>query len=265
MSKKLITARLGLVAFAAFAALPALAPASPVLTHPTGTTLNPATGSCTGVAGTICIVATNIGGSKLETDPGGTTAPSVLSECSTTKLTGYLEKNTGSVIEGTIHTATSSGTGTAVNGMNECTGVSGTIGNILPTLNGGGVDGENITNGTPLCVKSGVNDTGTLRGGKCTEAARKITFILDATKLFEPTKFNECKYERGNPFEGTFTTDTTGEAIVSVKPGTTEAEKAKSTIKGEVGNSIECPATGTLEVAYTLETDTATAEPLYIS
>jgi hypothetical protein len=264
MNTKLISALMALLALGAFV-LPATVSASPVITHPTGTILNPSKGSCAGVSGTVCIVGTNIGISKLKTDPSGSTAPAVLTECSTTTITGYLEKNTGTLIEGTIITATSQGTGPEVNGMHECTGASGIIGNVLPTLNGGGVDGENITNGTPLCVKSGPNDTGTLRGGKCSEEPRKMTMVLDATKLFEPTKFNECKYERTNAFEGTVTTDTTGDAIVSVSPGSTEAEKAKSTIKGETGNSIECPATGTLEVAYTIETDTATTEPLYIS
>src|SRR4051794_24044133 len=105
MSKKLITACLGLFAFAAFV-LPAVASASPQITHPTGTRLDPTGKTCTTTSNAICIVGTNVGNTVLKTDPTGETKPSVLSECSTAKMTGWLTKNTGTEIEGTIHTAT---------------------------------------------------------------------------------------------------------------------------------------------------------------
>ena len=265
MSKKLITACMALVALAAFA-LPAAASASPVVTHPTGTVLNPETGECTGVKKTICIKATNIGNAKLLTDPAEGTATLPMTECSTVTMTGYLEKNTGGVIEATIHTATFEGTGGVISPgtMHECTGFNG-LGNLTPTVNGGGTDGESISNGTPWCLKSGASDTFTIRGGACTAESRKITFVFDSTKSSHPTEFNQCKYERANAVEGTFTTDTTGDAILSVKPGSTTAERAKITFTGETGNSIECPARYTFEMSFTLETDTATAEPIYIS
>jgi len=253
MSKKLITACMALVALAAFA-LPAAASAtSPVVTHPTGTVLNPETGECTSVKKTICIKGTNVGKTKLLTDPAEGTSPLPL---------------TGGVIEATIHTATFEGTGGVITGgtMHECTGLNG-IGEMTPTTNGGGTDGESIANGTPWCLKSGASDTFTIRGGACTAESRKITFILDATKISHPTEFNECKYERATAVEGTFQTDTEAgkDAVLSVKPGSTTAERAKTTFTGETGNSIECPARGTLEMSFTLETDTATAEPIYIS
>jgi hypothetical protein len=269
MSKKLITACLGLVAFAAFV-LPAVASASPQITHPTGTRLDPETGECTGVKKTICIVGTNVGATKLLTDPTEGEAK-VLSECSTAKVTGYLTKNTGTAIEGTIHTATFSGTGGELFKMHECTSTAlAGFGNLTPTTNGGGTDEENVVEGTPWCITaSGASDVFKVRGGACGAATTKIRFILDATKKTEPTKSIECKYSRSaeTPVEGTIQTDTeTGkDAILSIKPGNTSAERAKTTFKGETGNSIECPSTGTLEMSFTLETDTVSTEPLYIS
>jgi hypothetical protein len=233
---------------------------SPELTHPTGTAATVGTK----------ISATNIGSAVLKTDPSGTTAPSALVECATARLAGELTENGGAKVEGTIATATFSGSGSpiTVGGMNECTGASGILGNLTPTTNGGGTDGESVTNGTPWCLKAtGSTNTFTLSGGACGSAATQIRFILDTTKLFEPTKSIECKYSRpaSTPVEGTFTTDTTGDAILSVAPGTSEAEKAKTTFKGETGNNIECPTTATLEMTFTLEIDQATATPVYIS
>jgi hypothetical protein len=261
MSKKLITACMALFALAAFV-LPAAASASPVATQPTGTTM--ATGTK--------ILGTNIGNTVLKTDPSGTTAPSTLTECSTARMTGELTKNNGSTIEGTISTATFSGTGSVLNGRNECTGASGILGNLTPTTNSSassGTEGETVTNGTPWCLRAtGSENKFTLRGGACNVSATPIRFILDTTKLFEPTKSIACAYSRPatEPVEGTFTTDATGDAILSVTPGTSEAEKKLTTFKGETGNSIECPGSGTLQMSFTLEKDNeAAAEPIYIS
>src|SRR3954470_16866335 len=175
MSKKLITACLGLVALAAFV-LPAVASASPVITHPTGTRLDPkaAGAECTGVASTICITGTNVGNIKLLTDPAEGTATTPLFECTKSVVTAYLEENTGTSVTATIHTVTIEGTGGVISPgtMKECSGFGG-FGNLTPTTNGSGVDGESITNGTPWCLKLGASDTFTIRGGKCTEAARK--------------------------------------------------------------------------------------------
>src|SRR4051794_40869719 len=267
MTKKLITACLGLVALAALV-LPAVASASPVVTFPTGTRLDPkaAGAACTGVAGTICITGTNVGNTKLLTDPAEGTATTPLLECSKAMMTAYLEENTGTSFTTTIHTVTFEGTGGVISPgtMKECLGFGG-FGNFTPTTNGG-VDGESITSGTPWCLKSGASDTFTIRGGKCTEEPRKITFVLDSTKLPDPTKFNECKYERSSAVEGTFTTDATGDAVFSVKPGSTTAERAKTTFSGEAGNSIECPSKATMELSFTLETDTTPVnDPIYIS
>jgi hypothetical protein len=124
LSKKLITACLGLVAFAVLA-LPAAASAtSPVLTHPTGTAYCP-------IGGTGCtFTGTNIGNFKFKGSFGET-----LNECTTLKLTGYVVKNKEEHIEANITTATFSGAGAVFNGMNECLGFFG-FGNLSPTTNG---------------------------------------------------------------------------------------------------------------------------------
>src|SRR4051812_13995002 len=164
MSKKLITACLALVALAAFV-LPAVASASPVITHPTADRLDPTIGGCTSVAGTICLTGTGVSSTKILSDPAEGTTATTLFECSKSTVTGYLTKNNGTEIEATIHTATFEGTGNVITGgpMHECSGF-GAFGNMTPTTNGGGVDGESITSGTPWCFKSGASDTFAIRG-----------------------------------------------------------------------------------------------------
>jgi hypothetical protein len=245
MSKKLITACMALVALAAFA-LPAAASAAndPDLTHPTGTLLNPATGSCTGVGSTVCVTATSVG-NQLLTDTSG----NVLTTCSTASMTGYLSKNNGTEVEATIHNTTFAGTGGAVNGENECTGSFGNV-----TVH------TNIGNGTPWCLRSTAGmaeDEFQVRGGACSEASRSITFVLTSTTV------GTCKYSRTEPVKGTYTTHSTGDAILTVTgsgaTGGTDTEFTK-----EEGG-IFCPSNGTLDLKFTLETDNATGETLYIS
>jgi len=254
MSKKLITACLGLLALAAFI-LPATASAAPEITHPTGTRLNPTTGSCTSVAGTVCVTATNVGETLLKTDPASG-EPTVLARCTTAAMTGYLKKNNGTEIEATIHTATFSGTGGLSNGMNECTG---SFGNITVTTNGNKVDNESVTNGTPWCIratKAMEPDEFQLTGGDCVSEPPAITFILDSTTA------GECKYTRSAAVKGTYTTDSTGDAVLTVTAK--EGTLADTTFTREAGGVL-CPGTGTLEMSFTLETDEKEAKPLYIS
>ena len=251
MSKKLITACMALFALAAFA-LPATASAtSPVLTHPTGTALNPKTGECTGVKETICLTGTNIGNTILRS--GNT----ILSECTKATITGYLTKNEGGVIEGTVHTATFTGAGgqdpaEAAN-MSECKGE--ILGNTTVTTNGGGVDENTVAKGTPWCMKSNVLGSLTVRGGKCSEAARNIDFIMKSTSI------GSCVYTRAAAIPGTYTTDPTGtgtgDVIVSLTPENTEFVLKEG--------PILCPGKGSLEMKFTMETDETTATPVYIS
>jgi hypothetical protein len=244
MSKKLIMACLGVFAFAAFV-LPTVASAAPELTHPTGTRL--ATGTK--------ITATNVGNALFKEDGGfGLT----LAECTNVKITGELTKNNGTEVEGTVSTATFQGAGSAHDGMNECSG----LGSLTPTTNGGGVDENTVAEGTPWCVRATsamAADEFQVSGGACGGAARKITFIL------ETTSFGACKYERTaatGPIKGTFTTDTgtsPTDAIMHLAAG------ANTTFTGEAGNPGGCPTNGVLQMSFTLETDTSTAEPLYFS
>jgi hypothetical protein len=235
MSKKLILACMALVAFAALA-LPALASAHTLTEN--GVPLK--VGSK--------ITATNIGEAFLRDDKG----ENELSKCSKVVMTGELTKNEDNKpIEGTITTATFSGTGALASGMNECTG----LGGLTPTTNGGGVDGENVVNGTPWCVKTVPGtDEFEVRGNACNLAARPISFILDTTLT------GACTYERKatEPVKGEFTTEVTGDAVLKVKPN------ANSTFKRSAG-SVLCPEQGTLEMSFTLETDEPGVKPLTIS
>jgi len=267
MSKKLITACLGVLALAAFA-LPANALAvSATLTHPTGTALAPKFNgekSKTCAEGGTCLTGTNIGNTFLKSDDGSAT----LSECATAVITGSLTKNANGHIEGDITTATFFGEGAELNGMKECVGLAG-LGNLTPTTNGTHptctgtpeqcpvekIDNEDVANGTPWCLTAGgelAANTFTVRGGTCSESARAITFILDSTGA------GECKYTRSAAVTGTYTTDTTGDAILTIAPNAT------STFTKEAGGVL-CPTAGTLSMQFTLETDVTPASPVWIS
>jgi hypothetical protein len=254
MGKKLITACLGLFALAAFA-LPATASAvnNPIITHPTGTAL---------AVGTK-FLATNIGNTQLKNGEGTTT----LTECTTAKMTGTVVENTTGHVTANITTATFSGTGTSFAGMNECTGVS-ILPNLTVTTNGTDPAGtflegtEDVENGTAYCLKADntmAEHEFQLRGGTCADAARKIAFIFDTTFSGNP----QCKYERSaaSPIKGTFTTDTTGDAVLSVSAATPSNTK----FTGATGNSILCPTSLTTQMSFTFEADEATASPFYIS
>jgi hypothetical protein len=96
-------------------------------------------------------------------------------------------------------------------------------------------------------------DTFTVRGGTCSDPTRKITFMFDTTTA------GTCKYERTAAVKGTYTTDSTGDAIMTLSSG------ANTQFTGEAGNPGGCPASTSLEAKFTIETDTATTEPMYIS
>lgn len=226
MNRKVITTAIGVVVFAILAVAGNASAAQ--LTSPTGTRA---------AVGTK-VKATNVGVSKLMTDDGST----VLTECSTTTLTGEVIKNNGTEAEANITSVSAGGTGAVFNGSNECTG---SFGNFTATFT--------VGNGVPWCLKS-VNGTDefTIRGGLCTQAARSITVVVDSTTV------GSCKYNRTEPFRGTFTTHSTGDAVLSMTPG------ANTTLAKEEGG-ILCPSAGTLAISYTLEKDEAAIAPMYIS
>ena len=230
MSKKLITACMALAAFAAFAVVPSLASAKPVITHPTGTVLATPTK----------ITATNIGETEMVTSIGTL-------KCSTATLTGTLTTNsTAAGTEGTIESATFAGTGSAIGSSDkECTGG---FGNAAITPNP-------ATNGLPWCLEATeANDKFNLRGGSCAEKERAIRFTIDLT-VFGSTL--TCNYERTTAATGTLTTDTSGEDA--------QGGIVSQNWPAVAGNPFGCPSNGELTMKFTLETDQETASPMYIS
>jgi hypothetical protein len=174
---------------------------------------------------------TNVGVTKM-TNSGG----AVLWECSVASMTGKVTKNNGTEIEADITSV--SITGTASEGR--CTS---SFGNLNFTTA--------VENGVPWCLratKAMEPDEFQVSGGNC-GTNRKIRFILDSSTA------GECKYSRSEAIRGTFLTD----------PSDAQITMAKVLFKGEAGNSFLCPAEGSFDMSFTLETDTATAEPLYIS
>src|SRR3954463_5033406 len=140
MRKTLLAACL---VIAAFAVVPSLASAKPVLTHPTGSLL--------GIGSKI--TATNVGNTTMVTPIGTFT-------CSTAILTGELtQNNTANGFKATITSLGEGGTGTTIAGDNEpeCTG-SGIVGN------------RGMTWIPPYCVEGvEANDKLKVRGGACSE------------------------------------------------------------------------------------------------
>jgi hypothetical protein len=258
MSMKFIPACSGLMALAALI-LSASTAASPVITHPTGSAMATRATACAKEGETGCFKGTNVG----ETVFKDSELKSTLATCSSTVMTGTLTKNNGSQIEADIQTLTLSGTGAAYNSMNECT--STRLGNPTMTTNGTHeavkIDEGTVASGTPYCLKATnlmAADEFQIRGGTCTEAARKITIIFDTTVAGSAI---ECKYERAFPIVGTFQTDAESgkDAVFSVAPG------AASEFIHEANNSILCQPAVTLQMSLTLETDSSPAEPIYIS
>jgi hypothetical protein len=240
MHKKLITACMALAAFAAFVVLPATASAvnKPVITHPTGTVLNPG-------ANGIKIKSTNIGEVLLTTEAGG---GSVLTRCGVGNFTGTLIKNEKNTVEGNIETSEFSGTGAGT----DCTS---SFGDIKVTTN--------VGNGTPWCLRSDetmANDEIQVIGGSCGGTKRSVTFRLDVTLGFECNYVSARNGAETNTIKGTYTTDTEPELsdlIIHIKG---------QEFIGEAGNSFLCPTKGFLQFSSTLETDTTAAnDPLYAS
>jgi hypothetical protein len=215
MHKKLMLACMAIAAFAAFVVAPA-ASASPVLTDVTGTV---AVGSK--------IKATNVGPSFLTISSGGHV------ECTGVTLTGEVVKNSGTVVEGNIETANFSGTGSG----GDCTSPLGDIKVTNPSL--------------PWCISSTKAGTFSVRGGKCSEASRAITFTMDVTGLVN------CSYTKAS-VNGTYTT--VGEVT------TLEVKEENFANTGE-GNNIFCPTSGKLDMAMRMWTDEGGLEghPIFIS
>jgi hypothetical protein len=213
---------------AALAAVPSLASAKPVITHPTGTVLMPVKK----------IKATNVGITKITTEFGNL-------ECSTVIMEGNLTKNNKAEgTEGTIEAVDIGGTGATIVGdpEPECTGT------------GSMFNASVVAAGLPWCVSAtGTTDTLTILGGKCGEN-KPTTFIVKETFF---GNILTCKYEKTAGISGNLQTDVTGQdATVSI---------AEAEFVGEAGNSGSCPKTGKLDTTVTLETGEGTPTQLFFS
>lgn len=228
MKTKLITACMALIAFAALTVGPTTASAtnSPLLTMPTNTAP---------VAGTL--IKGTAGVTKLTSTPGGT-----ILECNSATMTGEITKNVTGTVEGNITLATFVGTTEPIGSEPDdaCEGFSP----------------ASITAVTPWCLRSTTamaTDEFQVRGGKCSEAAKKIEFKMVTSPV-------TCVYERavGSPIKGSFTTHPTAAKL------TVENNSAGSGFTGASTNSFLCPASGFLDMEFTLESDDGKATPAYI-
>lgn len=181
MHKKILAICAALVAFAA---LPAMASASPHLTE---------TGGVAVKVGSI-IKATNTGNTVMTTSFGNI-------ECTSATLTGSVIKNSGTEIEGEISKATFTGTGAG----GTCT--TSFLGNITVT-----------PKKLPWCIKAGgklAADTFELVGAKCGSTG-SMEFTLDSSTV------GECTYIK-TAVNGTFTTGEKGDLTVSQQSFTKSA------------------------------------------
>src|SRR5215211_6679011 len=143
---------------AAAMALPAVAGASPEIGETSG-------GSFAKLATGVAIRGTNVG-EMVMTDINGNS----LMRCTTAQIDGALNRNSGTEIEVTFESTSSSGTGTG----GSCTGFFGSVATWTSAPVGG--------SGTPYCLKAGGKlavDTFQMRGNSCANASRSITFVLD--------------------------------------------------------------------------------------
>jgi hypothetical protein len=204
-----------LVALVAIAMLPATATASPLLIE----------GGVAVKAGAE-ISATNVG-NVVKTFGAGNLI------CSSSTLRMKLLANTGSAIEAEVEKATF--TGTEAEGR--CPGPFGP---------------EKVTaRNLPWCLKAGGTlgaDAFELRGGKCGEAAKSITWTIDTATI------GECSYARASPLTGGFTTNGT-QAHLSI---------AGQELIKELGSSV-CFSAFKLDATYTLETTASPFAALTIS
>jgi hypothetical protein len=237
MKRKLFAALMALAAFVAFGVAATSASATKI-THPTGTLMSvhaSPTKTCVEEP-TGCILATNIGETVM-TDLN----TNKLIRCTAAEMTGYLVTNGPNTVTGNITANHFTGTGTA----GDCTSSTGASIKVTTSIAGG----------LPYCMKTvAEKDEVEIRGGLCSEGTRSIKFTLDATGV------GSCGYEIAS-LKGTFTTHSTGDAIVTLDhAGNFKRYESEGLV------SLFCPAESTLDMVFTMETDTKVAsDPIYIS
>jgi hypothetical protein len=162
-------------------------------------------------------------------------------ECPTAKFTGKLVTNSGSVIEIELSAMEIHGVGTGGDCRQDRTKEG-------KTETGGSV---NVTySGLPWCLRTNPllgTDAFDIRGGTCGKEPKPATLTFNYTGL------TGCSYETA-AIKGTYTTHP-GDAILSMAPE----------LKGESSNSFLCAASMPSDTQMTVERDSLTAEPVYIS
>jgi hypothetical protein len=212
MLRRIIAAALAL---AAFAAVPAVASASPVLTDPKGAVA----------------VGSKITGVLSETSKFTTGSGNV--ECTAADLTGQVTENSGTSIKGEILTASFTGDDAT---ESRCTS---TIGD----LDLGHATFKPIAENLPWCISSGAKDTWTLVSCK---AGQNIAFTFD---VFNHTgaSLGTCKYERAS-VAGTFTTGgTTTTLTVGAKTVFNRVAGTFCPAEGELDMKLTIKTEGTSE------------------
>jgi hypothetical protein len=208
MSKKFTVACISFASLVAIA-VPALATASPVATdtEPPNTAVAVTVGSKVLMTNTSTWVLTINSGGKLE--------------CSKFSQTGTVTENSGSAFRVNFETLSLQGTGSG----GDCTSPLGDIKMTFPSL--------------PWCMSTTKVGSFELRSGKCSEAARAITFTMDVTGLVN------CSYTKAT-LNGTYTTVGT--------VSTFKISEEAFTGTGE-GNNIFCPTSGKMDVELDMWTD----------
>jgi hypothetical protein len=223
--------KLSLACAAAFAALafPTTASANdPQLTNSKGELV---------AVGTTDIQLTQVGSTGILDTSGNR-----LVQCTSGTGLGSIVNNSGGTVEGQITSLTIGGTGpkSASEPGNECTSSFGNF-SITPIL--------------PWCLRSGPgmsNDEMQVRGGKCTEAATSVKFIMASTTI------GECEYSRAAavPVQFDFTT-TPEDARATIR--STPAGSGLSRIRG----GIFCPSSVMMEGTRTAEDEAG--NPFFVS
>jgi hypothetical protein len=171
------------------------------------------------------IKGTNVGNTTMVTGLGTVT-------CTAAQMTGKITTNsTASGSEGEVTSAS----------FSNCTSWAGAVTFTVQVA----------INGLPWCLEWTINLDGfNWRGGSCSGAIRPIRFVFHFS-------FGECVYQRTTAANGTLRTD-----VAAGEDATVNLKEQEWTLFS--GGGL-CPSSGKMNMTFTLETDTATAEPLYFS
>jgi hypothetical protein len=243
MNRKIVGICTALVAFAAFALVPAMSSGAVLKDTVEGIVKTVETGKK--------IVAYSEETSKLVGSNG------LEVECNENVLTGTVVGNAG-IVEGTIEDGWFQGEESTETEKTLCHSTVGPAKVTIPGLTNG------TLHNTHWCVKTIKNsDKFVVEPHDCGGTAGEFTFIIDAGGL-------QCGFKRAANIEGTFTTDTGSHAAVTLTMNNNQTFEKD-------GGSFLCPASGTLSnVKFQMYTDTGvtsngyretinTADPVFMT